>query len=321
MLEAGKLKRKVLVLWMVFITIFCFAEEEALRIIPLLNYEFVSLEDQQYHAPGGGLLVLYDPPPLSEKNNNLLIGIFYKPYILKEIPPGYSEIYHDVDFIIEKKTGRHLIQGIFTAYSDKPVYGGLHTTYSSIGYGYELIRKENLNLTLGLSLGFGDFGINLPNGTMWPVIPQPIVKFAFNSRYINLVYDYPEFQFVILPDSRVRITGTVGLDTFSFYDIHDLRFNSILWYRFFNKNFSAGDFLGIGLGVQNAGQNDGTDFVLGKKDRKYDMNYYSVFGVVDAGLVKISGGYIPYSREVYDKDYSKPTGRGFFVKVEMLYQF
>jgi hypothetical protein len=319
-MEAHTLKLKALVLCMVFTTVFCFAEGEGLKIIPLLNYEFVSLEDQQYHAPGGGLLVLHDPP-LSEKDNNLLIGIFYKPYILKEIPPGYAEMYHDVDFIIEKKTGRHLMQGIFTTYSDKPVYGGLHTTYSSLGYGYELIRKKNLNLTLGLSLGFGDFGINLPNGTMWPILPRPIVKFAFNSPYINLAYDYPEFQFVLLPDRRVRMTGSVGLETFSFHDIHDLRFNSILWYRFFDKDSAVGDFLGIGLGVQNVGQNDATDFVLGKKDKKYDINYYSVFGVVDAGLVKISGGYIPYSREVYDADYSRPTGRGFFVKVEMQYQF
>jgi hypothetical protein len=308
---------------MVFMTALCFAEGEGPRIIPLLNYEFVSLEERQYHAPGGGLIVLQgsQKPPLSEKPNNLMIGIFYEPYILKEVLPGYAEMYHDVDFIIEKKRGRHLIQGFFTTYSDKPAYGGLHSTYSDIGYGYELIRKENLNLTLGLSLGFGDFGINLPSGIRWPMIPQPIVKFAFNSPYVNLTYDYPEFQFVLLPDRRVRLTGSVDLDTFGFHDIQDLRFNSILWYRFFDKYSAAGDSLGIGLGVQNTGRNDGTDFVLGKKNRKYDMNYYSVFGVVDTGLVKISGGYIPYSREVYDNDYRRSAGRGFFVKVEMQYQF
>jgi hypothetical protein len=322
-MEARKLKIKTLVLCMVFMTALCFAEGEGMRIIPLLNYEFVSLEDQQYHAPGGGLIVLQgnQKPSLSEKNNSLLMGIFYKPRILKEVMPGYSELYHDVDFVIEKKTGPHLIQGIFSTRSDKPVYGGFHTTYSSAGYGYELLRKKNLNLTLGLSLGIGDFGIDLPNGNTWPLLPRPIVKFAFNSSYVNLAYDYPEFQFVLLPDRRVRLTGSVGLDTFGFHDIHDLRFNSIVWYRFFDKDSAAGDFLGIGLGVQNTGQNDGTDFVLGKKDRKYDMNYYSLFGVVDAGLAKISGGYIPYSREVYDDDYSRSTGRGFFVKVEMQYQF
>jgi hypothetical protein len=308
---------------MVFAAVFCFAEDERLTIIPLLNYDFVLLENQQFHTPGGGVMLLQGnrEPPLSEKYNSLLVGLFYKPYILKEVLPEYSEFYHDVDFVIERKTGPHLIQGIFTTYSDKPVYGGFHTTYSSIGYGYELIRKEKLNLTLGLAIGVGDFGLNLPNGTLWPLFPMPIIRFGFNSSIVDLSYDHPKFKLTLLPETRIRMTGSVRLDTYNFHDIHDLKFDTILWYRPFDKSFTAGDFLGIGLGIQNTGQNDGTDFVLGKKDKKYDMNYYSAFGVLDAGLIKLSGGYIFYSREVYDEDHHRPTGKGFFIKVEMLYQF
>jgi hypothetical protein len=250
-----------------------------------------------------------------------LIGLFYKPYILKETLPGYAELYHDVDFVIEKRTGPHLFQGIFTTYSDKPIYGGFHTTFTSLGYGYELIRKENWHLTLGLALVAGDYGINLPNGNIWPLLPMPIIRFGFNSSIINLDYDYPEFKFVLLPDSRVRVTGSIIWDSYKSQNIYDLWFNTILWYRFFDKTFVAGDILGIGLGIQNIGQNDGSDFVLGEKDKKYYMNYYSVFGVVDAGLLKVSGGYIFYGREVYDADYVRQTDKGFFVKVELVYQF
>jgi hypothetical protein len=308
---------------MVFVAVFCFAEDEGLTIIPLLNYDFVSLENQQFHAPGGGVIVLQgdQKPLLSEKYNNLLVGLFYKPYVLKEILPGYSESYHDVDFVIEKKTGPHLIQGIFTTYSDKPVYGGFHTTYSSIGYGYELIRKGNLNLTLGLAIGVGDFGIDLPNGATFPLFPMPIVRFAFNAPWVNLLYDHPEFSLTLWPESRIRVAGSVRLDTYNFHDIHDMRFNTTLWYRFFDKNSEKGDFLGIGLGIQNTGQNDGADFSLGEKDKKYDMNYYSSFGILDAGFIKLSGGYIFYGREVYGEDHHRSTGKGFFIKVEMLYQF
>jgi hypothetical protein len=250
-----------------------------------------------------------------------MIGLFYKPYIFKETLPGYSELYHDIDFVIERKIGPHLIQGVFTTYSDMPVYGGFHTTTTRIGYGYELIRKENWNLTLGLMLVIGDLGINLPNGALWPLLPLPLARLEFNSSIINFVYDDPELQFTLFPESRVRMTGAMRWDTYSFHDIHDLKFNSILWYRFFDKAYAAGDFLGAGLGIQNVGQNNGTDFVLGEKDKKYDMNYYSAFGIVDAGFIKLSGGYIFYSREVYDADYSRPTGKGFFVRLEMLYQF
>jgi hypothetical protein len=150
---------------------------------------------------------------------------------------------------------------------------------------------------------------------------MPIIRFGFNSPMANLAFDFPEFRLTLLPENRVRMTGAVRLDIYKFHDIYDLKFNSILWYRFFNKDFVAGDFLGIGLGIQNTGQNDGTDFILAEQDKKYDINYYSVFGIVDAGLIKLSGGYIFYSREVYGTDYSRPTGNGFFIKVEMLYQF
>ena len=308
---------------MAVMTTFCFADDEGIRLIPMINYDFISLENQQINSPGGGLILFNgdQEPPLSEKYNNLFIGLFYKSFILKEIMPEYSELYHDVDFIIERKFGSHLIQGVFSTFSDKPVYGGFQTTYTNIGYGYELIRKEKLNLTLGLALCAGDFGINLPNGNILPLLPMPIIRFNSNSPVINITFDFPEFKLVLLPESKVRMTGSLHLDIYKFHDIHDLKFNSILWYRFFDKSFAAGDFLGIGFGIQNAGQNDGTDFALGEKPKKYDMNYYSAFGILDTGFFKISSGYIFYSREVYNADYSISASKGFFIKVEMLYQF
>ena len=172
---ADELKTKIFTLCMLFMTVLCFAEDEGVRLIPMLNYDFVSLENQKIHAPGGGLILLNgdQEPPLSDKYNNLMVGLFYKPYVLKEVFPGYSELYNDIDFIVERKIGSHLIQGIFSTFSDKPVHGGFQTTYTSIGYGHELIKKEKINLTLGLALGAGDFGINLPNGSIWPLLPMP----------------------------------------------------------------------------------------------------------------------------------------------------
>ncbi len=250
-----------------------------------------------------------------------MIGVFYKSFLLKEHSKEHSDFYHDIDFIAERKIGSHLIQGIFSAFSDYPVYGGFHTTYTSLGYGYEFFRKDNTYLTLGLALGAGDYGINLPNGNIWPILPMPIIRFGLNTKVFNLALDFPRFNFVLLPEKRIRLTGTFSMDVYKFHDIHDFKFNSILWYRFFDKDFAAGDFLGAGIGVQNTGQNDGTDFMLSEKGKKYDMNHYSVFGILDAGLLKISGGYIFYGREVFDSSIVKSTGKGWFISVQGLYQF
>jgi hypothetical protein len=96
-----------------------------------------------------------------------------------------------------------------------------------------------------------------------------------------------------------------------------MKFDAILWYRFFDKNFTYGDFAGAGLGIKNSG----IDFTLSEKGKFYDMNYYSVFGILDASLLTISGGYIFYSRELYETNNSKPTGKGWFISVQALYQF
>jgi hypothetical protein len=305
----------------ILICAFCFADENesGLSIVPMVNYEFVSLENRQYHSSGGGLTVLNGDwdISISEKYDTLMIGAFYKSYILSDFMPDYSKIYHDIAFIVERRIDTHLIQGIFRTNSDEPVYGGIHTTYSSIGYGYELIRKENVNFTLGLALGTSDFDIILPNGFSWPLFPSPIIRFGLNTSIINLSIDWPELTITLAPEYRFQMTGAVRLDFYGFNDVNDLTFNSILWYRLFSKYSKLGDFAGVGLGIKN----DGIDFALGEKGKKYDINNYSIFGILDASFIKISSGYIFYNRVLYDKSHTSNDNRGFFVKVELLYKF
>jgi hypothetical protein len=54
--EVNGLKKTASIPCVLFMAAFCFAEDEGVRIIPLLNYESVSLENQQYHVPGGGYI-------------------------------------------------------------------------------------------------------------------------------------------------------------------------------------------------------------------------------------------------------------------------
>jgi hypothetical protein len=121
-------------------------------------FMFIIVEQQKYYLPGGGLILLKGDhsPTWEEEPDNLMVGAIYKSAIINEIPLGYPSVFHYIDLIAERKIKSHFIQGLITSYSDKPFYGGLHTTYSQIGYGYELIRKENINLTLGLALGISD---------------------------------------------------------------------------------------------------------------------------------------------------------------------
>ena len=295
------------------------ATEEKIHIVPMLDYEYVSLEQQEYHLPGGGLIFLKgnQSPSWEEKPDNLMIGVLYKAAIIKEIPPDYSNLFHSVELIAERRKNRHFIQALASSYSDNPFFGGLHTSYSQIGYGYQLIRKEKINLTLGAALGLSDFGFDFPDGGTWPLLPSPIVEFALYSPIVNVAFNWPELKITIAPESRIRLTNTVRLDIWKFHDIHDMLFESILWYRFFDKSFAYGDFAGFGVGIKNGG----LDFTLSEKGKFYNTHYYSIFGILDGSLLKISGGYIFYSREFYNTDNSKPTGNGWFLSIQAFWQF
>jgi hypothetical protein len=316
------MKNAICIIGLILIAGISFAEETTekdVHIVPILNYEYVSLEHQKYHLPGGGLILLKgnQSPSWEEEPDSLMIGALYKMAIINEVPQDYPNLFHSVELIGEWRKNHHFVQALISSYSDKPIYGGMHTAYSQIGYGYQLLRKENIKLTLGLALGLSDFGFDLPNGGTWPLLPSPILEFGFYFKIVNVTFSWPELKVSIGPESKIRLTNTVRLDIWKFHDVHDMLFDCTLWYRFFDKNFAYGDFAGIGVGVKNGG----LDFTLTEKWKYYDTHYYSVYGILDASLLRISGGYIFYSREFYETGDSKPTGKGWFLNAQILWQF
>lgn len=306
--------------FILFITTISFAEENSLRFVPILNYECVSVEHQTYHLPGGGLILLKGnhSPEWEEEPNNLMVGAIYKAAIVNDVPMNnYSNLFHYTELITEWRRNKHFVQALISSYSDKPFLGGFHTFYSQIGYGYQLFRNENINLTLGLALGVSDFGFDFHNGGTWPLLPSPIIEFAFRSPMVNIAFNFPELNIIIGTESRFRMTNKVRLDIWKFHDIHDMLFESVFWYRFFDKDFAYGDFVGAGIGIKNGGLN----FTLSERGNHFSTHYYSLFGIIDASLLRISGGYIFYSREFYETNSRRETGKGWFINVQVLWQF
>jgi hypothetical protein len=319
------MKRLMCVL--VFMPLLGFAEEgngsedtdgKGYSIIPLATYEFVSVGKQRYHVPGGGLVFMKGdqaPPPETERNS-LMIAAFYQSYFLKENQEGYPDPYHNITAMAEGKIRRHQLLGIFRSPSDKPVYGGLRTFQAAFGYGYELVRNNSLSLTLGAAVGVSEFDIG--GGVTTPVFPFPLVRLGFSSPWVNISFDYlttPALDIVIAPEKRIRMNGSFQMVYYR--DIRDLLFDCTLWYRFFNREYEMGDFAGIGVGIKNSGE----DFKLSEKGKTYEMGYYSVFGTIDLSFLELSGGYIFNSRERYGNNAARPLGSGYFIGVQLAWQF
>jgi len=301
----------------VFINTGLFAENEN-HIIPMLNYDYVSFETQQYHAFGGGLIYIAgnQDPPLSEERNSWVIGGFYKSYIITK-ERDYPSLYHFTQLIAERRFKKHNFFGVFSGLSSAPVYGGLHTFIAGFGYGYELIRNENYSLILGAVLGIGDFGM-INDIALPPVLPAPLVRFNMNLSWISLYFQMiatPSLSITLLPQKRIRFVNNINLNAYR--SIDDLTFDCSVWYRFFNESHPLGDIAGLGFGIKR----DAIGFTTDNRDKRYDINYYALYGKLDLAFLQLSGGYAFSGIEIYDLTKKENAGRGFFVSVQLAYRF
>jgi hypothetical protein len=245
-----------------------------------------------------------------------VFAAFYQSYLFKENQNRYPNVYHAITSMAERKIKRHQMLGLFRSLSDEPVYGGLRTFQAALGYGYELVRNNSVSLTLGAALGISEFDIG--GGVTTPVFPFPLVRLGFTSSLINISFDFltsPSLDIVIAPENRIRVNGSFYMVYYR--DIQDLLFDCTLWYRFFTKKHAMGDFAGIGVGIKNSGE----DFKLSEKDKIYEMNYYSVFGILDLSFLELSGGYIFNSGERHGNNAAQSLGGGYFISAQLAWQF
>jgi len=310
----------ILLVYIMSIVLYAEDRTKDWSITPLLNYEYLSFNGQIIHSPGEGVMFTKGnmTPDLSEERDSLLIAGVFKQYFVLNEQEGYPNLYHSINFMIDRKIGRHLFLGLLVAESDKPFYGGLRSFIGGPAYGYELIRNENISLTLGIGLGVGDFGVELPNGDSLPVMPIPVVRFNAENSWINLSFEFlrkPELNITLFPEYRIRLINSFGVNQFR--DIRDFLFDITLMYRFFSNDFKFGDFAGIGIGIKNGA----FGFPLAENGKSYELIYNSVYGLIDLTFLRIYGGYSFNSIEIYDLNRNRDIGNGFFINAILAWQF
>jgi hypothetical protein len=313
----GKKMRFILVAFIILPAAGLFCQERDVFFMPLASYDFITTEDRQIHTPalGFGIMKGKQDVPFTQVYNQFLTVAMYQSFIFKETSYSVPKNYHSIDFLFDGRLERHQFLAILNADSDKPVAGGLQTFAAAIGWGYELLRYDSLSLILGAAIAVNDFGIDLPNGDPLPVLPLPLVRFKLKTEWFAGSFDFitdPHLEFTLAPNRRVRLTGEARSD------FRSILGEGVLWYRFFSREHSLGDFAGIGLGIKNGGY----DFNLSEgRDKTFEYQYSSVFGVLDASFLKVSAGYIFDSRELYNSDAKRAIGNGCFVSIQLSYFF
>jgi len=315
-----KILRRILLIFMLSTAVYAQDTDKNWTVTPLLSHEYLSFQEQRILSPGEGLLFTRGDmnPPLSEERDCLLVAGIFKQYFVQKEQCGYPNLYHSINIMVDRKIKRRLILGLLVAESDKPLYGGLRTFIAGPGYGYEFIRTENVFLTLGIGLGIGDFGIDLPNGGKLLVMPIPVIRFTIDSSLLDLSFEFlrkPVLNITLLPEYRIRVINFFTVNQFR--DIRDLLFDTRLMYHFFSKESKLGDFASAGVGFKNGA----FGFPLAEEGKSYELVYHSVYGMIDLSFLQIQGGYSFNGVEIYDLERKKEIGAGFYLNIVLAWQF
>ncbi|UCH80973.1 MAG: hypothetical protein JSW20_14750 [Nitrospiraceae bacterium] len=283
---------------------------ESAQYLPVAAFENLTLDSRCINSYGAGLIRLAD--------DSLLVGTYTHHKLHKTPSFDYPKDYHSIDFLYEKTREDGQLIALFKSDSDKPVTGGYDTFEAALVYGFELYEQDNLNVIFGGGLAVGDFGIELSNGDIWPVIPVPIFRVKYESPMVNAKFDFitsPNLQFTVGPEKTLRLKGDFRIDQFR--DSRDLIYEVALMYRLHSKEPAGGDYGGVSLGVKN--DNYGA-FNLGRSpDESLELHYNALFAELDLAVLKVTGGYAFNGRELYGEETKHDLGDGYFMSVQITY--
>jgi len=290
-------------------------KDDTFFLIPF-GYNFMLIGEQTMHQPalGAGFLSGEQNLPFNEIDRRVLALALYQPLIFNTEP--YSDVpehLHTIDALIDGRINRHQLLLIFKSSSDEPIVGGLGTFQAGIAWGYEFIRRPHVSLILGAALAVSDFGLSLPSGAVWPLLPLPLVRFNVNTEWFSSSFDFltgPNLSFTIAPKERFRFTADMRMDNYR--SVNDLIYEYILWYRFFTEDHRLGDFAGIGFGIKN----DSMDFFISQNSTTFEVQQSSVVAVIDLSLFRIESGWIYNSRYMINGKVITNFGSGFFVSIQ-----
>jgi len=282
--------------------------EEAGRIAyyPLAQYEQVFLEDRPVLSPTVGLVAQSD-------GTDAFLGVltYTAHFYGGGLDSGYPDLSHAVNGIVDVKDGRNQWLGILKSESDQPVAGGLATFTIGCAYGYEVVDRDGLSLVLGGGAAVGDFGLELPDGSAWPLLPIPLIRFNSESRWLAAKFEFltgPNLTLVFGPRSLFRATADMRMDRFD--DARDLIFDVSAAYRPFAPRGKDEDFVGVSAGLSNS------EIAFDRSDGFYRLQYYAVYGKIDLTILQASVGYAFKSSEIYGNGDEADPGRGLVVSVQ-----
>ncbi len=273
---------------------------------PLLQYEQLFLPGRPVLSPSTGLLA-------RAAGSEDFLGLFiYSAHLYgEELEFGYPELSHSINALVDAKAGGGRWLGVFKSESDRPVAGGLPTFTVGLAYGFDLVSRPGLSLALGGGLAVGDFGLELPDGRSWPLIPLPLVRLSAEAAWIEAKFEFltgPNLSLVAAPRSPLRLAAEARMDRFD--GIRDLLFDASIAYHPFAGRGEEGDFASLSVGASNS------ELAFDRSEGSYRLQYYAAYAKLDLSILAASFGYALDARESYEGEGERDPGQGPFFSIQ-----
>ena len=209
----------------------------------------------------------------------------------------------------EKNSGMLMLMS-----SGEVPFSSMKSTIGIAMYNHKMIEDEHHNFSLGVGVIAGEFHIKQWDFTFY-VFPLPTFSYTYKDDSIRAtiaVQGPPTISVTLFPEAMVNFTGSVGMAGVD--SIRDITFDCAMVVHplfYTDKNF-----ISVSAGIMNS-----KDTTVLKDKKEYAMQYYTVYGEIDAMLAKLRCGYHFNGKSYVDDDEVGNLKNGLFASINVMCMF
>ena len=290
------------------------------HFIPSAGFQALQIEEKDFvFTPSAGLQFVRTKNRLVESKHPDMIaaGINYNQnYCTAGLGPQSIKQIHGCSLMGSLANKKDSFVGMLASSGEVP-FSHIKTVTGALLYTHQFLKTEHLTFTLGGGLVVGDFGINIKGYDLY-FFALPVFNFSYSNKIFSTTLSLmgpPSVSLTLFPKAMFRLKASAGIAGFK--SIRDLTFDcALVYYPLAFTDGSMKEVLTISAGVMNKH----ASYIL-KNNTKYSLQYYSVYGEINASIVTVRCGYNFDGRKYIN---SKPAGemyKGLFASLSAIYMF
>ena len=311
--------KKILLLTSVFtlFTAMVFPNDFKNRVMVMTGFDTVQTDEEDYMlnpSVAARYMRMKEEGVESSQLDRIMAAAGYSQnYYTSGIGPDGIKTTHGVNLMGSVAKGKN--SGMLMVMSDgEELFSSLKTITGVAMYNHQFVETDEMSFSFGGGVIVHEMHIKQWDLTLY-AIPLPVFMFEYQNDIFATtvaVQGMPHISFTLFPKAAFRFNcelGMLGADS-----IRDLGFDCSLAYYPLAKQ--GKDFLSASAGIMNSK----TTTVL-KDEKEYSLQYYTVYGEVNAMIAKIRCGYNFDGKKFVDDEECGDLQKGLFASIQVMCMF